>query len=267
MPLLLLLGLGAALFIGMQGKSRPPIPPPMPGPVPGPLPAGVDPTMKAGATYGFAAQSPFDVAHFTAALADVGATIETLGQPIAGTFSGTFIWTGHDGEPTENLPGVTWILIQAIPTVIGTAPHPPALPAAGPQHVVSGMGEGVRFGGLGYDGLRLSGLEDQVYLYGQLPYQNIAQGSAGAVGALPACGPGGGQLLPPNPYQDLPVAQLSQSRALPLAAPWTGAPQRAALELGQTAGARIAAAEQTGPGFDNDPRVMYARAMRARLGG
>lgn len=233
---LTLLVIGVAFLLGSRG-ARSSVPPPIPGPQPNPpLPGAIPQLLPTVLTthmnrgfYSFTALSLFDQPTFIAKLGEIGAQVTEMIQgpfdnSIPGipggspAFEGTLAWQGLEGEPVENLPGITWVFLDSI--------------SINPSASVSGMGQGVRYGAIGDDGLGLSGLATQVEQAGQQPWQNM-----------------------PHPPPNV-ISQVSQSQALPFE--HTHAPQHIALQ------------EMPGAGHSADlevtPRMAQSIYMRGRLG-
>ncbi len=97
--------------------------------------------MTVGAVYAFVLSSTLSSDAVVAALANVGAHVDTatLQGDGQGQWSGVFTWLGANGEPTENLPGITWVALAAAGPLA-----PPGNPLAPATTVVSGWGDAYR---------------------------------------------------------------------------------------------------------------------------
>jgi|SRR5579859_6031250 len=70
-------------------------------------------SMAAGQQYAFQVQSPLDANTIASELAGVGAQVLGIVIPVGpNLWEGVFVWGGVDGEPTENLPNVTWLSLE-----------------------------------------------------------------------------------------------------------------------------------------------------------
>lgn len=71
-------------------------------------------TMHVGHYYAFSLVTEMSQTELMNALHEVGAFVQAALIPVPGVasgWSGVFEWSGAEGEPTENLPGITWTSI------------------------------------------------------------------------------------------------------------------------------------------------------------
>lgn len=128
-------GFGGAFPTGIPGG-------PLQGPAATPAAVAVPPlasgtgaivsVVRTGTSYAFMLSTTLDPQTLAATLASAGAQVTTL-QPLPtlsadtpAVYVGAFTWTGPDGEPTEDLPGVTWLALAAQPVSTQVSGSPSA---------------------------------------------------------------------------------------------------------------------------------------------
>ena len=151
-PLLVIAVIGAWLYTNARSTSTQPggnVAPLPGGTVNPPLlnqnnpttPAGslIATSMTNGAYYAFSIVSSLDAATLTSELANVGAIVQGVPIQAGSVWTGVYQWQGQTGEPTENLPGITWESLLEIPSL---APAPTQAVVSGhydePAHMLQG---------------------------------------------------------------------------------------------------------------------------------